>query len=228
MLFEISHLTARYGTLTAFEDVSLQIPEGSKVGIFGHNGSGKSTLLKSLIGAVADVSGQVWFNGQAIVPGATHANVNLGLGFVPQTKNVFPSLTVEKCLQIAGMQNGSAHLGDVHDIFPILKERRTQMAGSLSGGQQQLLAVGMAFMRKPRAILLDEPTAGLSPLAAQMVMTSLEAIHAKFGTSVIIVEQNVNLALAMVDRAIILKTGQLVVDSAAAELRATNRLWEWF
>jgi branched-chain amino acid transport system ATP-binding protein len=102
------------------------------------------------------------------------------------------------------------------------------MAGSLSGGQQQLLAVGMAFMRKPRAILLDEPTAGLSPLAAQMVMTSLEAIHAKFGTSVIIVEQNVNLALAMVDRAIILKTGQLVVDSAAAELRATNRLWEWF
>jgi branched-chain amino acid transport system ATP-binding protein len=184
--------------------------------------------LKSLIGAVADVSGSVWFNGHAIVPGSTHANVNLGMGFVPQTKNVFPSLTVEKCLQIAGMQNGSAHLGDVQDIFPILKERLTQMAGSLSGGQQQLLAVGMALMRKPKAILLDEPTAGLSPLAAQLVMRSLEAIHARFGTSVIIVEQNVNMALTMVDRAIILKTGQLVVDSPAAELRATNCLWEWF
>lgn len=228
MQFEISNLSARYGTLTAFEGISFGIDAGSKVGIFGHNGSGKSTLLKSLIGAVEDVSGEVRFDGQAIVPGATHTNVNLGLGFVPQTRNVFPSLTVEKCLQIAGIQNQSVHLDSVLQIFPVLRERQRQTAGSLSGGQQQLLAVGMAFMRKPRAILLDEPTAGLSPLAAQMVMRSLQAIHEQFGTTIILVEQNVHLALNSVDRAIILKTGQIVVDAPAETLRGSQRLWEWF
>lgn len=235
-LFEVSGLTARYGTLTAVDDVSLSFAAGRRVGIFGHNGSGKSTLLKSLIGAIDDVSGSVRFAGHPIEPGATHRNVQHGIGFVPQSRNVFPSLAVEQCLRIAGMrtsrmagmQTGSQTIDAVFEIFPILRERREQRAGSMSGGQQQMLAVGMALMRQPKAILLDEPTAGLSPVVAQTVLRSLVTINEKLGAAVILVEQNVLAALEIVERAIVLKTGKLALDTEASALKNKADLWRYF
>lgn len=227
-LFEVSGLTARYGTLTAVDDVSLSFAAGRRVGIFGHNGSGKSTLLKALIGAIDDVSGSVRFAGHPIEPGATHRNVQHGIGFVPQSRNVFPSLAVEQCLRIAGMRAPTASIDAVFEIFPILRERREQRAGSMSGGQQQMLAVGMALMRQPKAILLDEPTAGLSPVVAQTVLKSLVTINEKLGAAVILVEQNVLAALEIVERAIVLKTGKLALDTEANALQNKADLWRYF
>ena len=247
-LFEVSHLTARYGSLTAVDDVTLAFDAGRRIGIFGHNGSGKSTLLKSLIGAIEDISGSVQFDGHTIEPGATHRNVQYGIGFVPQSRNVFPSLAVEQCLRIAGMQTGrtvgaqtsgmagiqtsrtagTQMIDAVFEIFPILRERREQRAGSMSGGQQQMLAVGMALMRQPKAILLDEPTAGLSPVVAQTVLKSLVTINEKLGAAVILVEQNVLAALEIVERAIVLKTGKLALDTEARALQNKADLWRYF
>ncbi len=227
-LFEVSGLSARYGTLTAVDDVTLTLDSGRRIGIFGHNGSGKSTLLKALIGAIEDVSGSVRFEGHAIEPGATHRNVQHGIGFVPQSRNVFPSLAVEQCLRIAGMQTAPQTIDSVFEIFPILRERREQRAGSLSGGQQQMLAVGMALMRQPKAILLDEPTAGLSPVVAQTVLKSLVTINEKLGAAVILVEQNVLAALGIVERAIVIKTGKIALDTAASALQNRSDLWRYF
>jgi len=227
-MFDVRGLTARYGTLVAVEDVSIAFAPGERTGIFGHNGSGKSTLLKALIGAIEEVAGEVAFLGHRIEPGATHRNVGYGIGFVPQSRNVFPSLTVGQCLRIAGMANGGDALATVHEIFPLLAERREQRAGTLSGGQQQLLAVGMALMRKPTAMLLDEPTAGLSPVAAQAVLDSLVTINERLGATVILVEQNVLAALTIVQRAVVLKTGRIALDIAADKLQRREDLWNWF
>ena len=189
--------------------LSLTIREGEHTAIIGPNGAGKSTFLKAVLGQCSVRSGKVTFLGEDITGMKAHQLVSKGVGYVPQTRNVFPSLTVEKCLQIAGIQNQSAHLDSILQIFPILRERGQQTAGSLSGGQQQLLAVGMAFMRKPKAILLDEPTAGLSPLAAQMVMRSLKAIHEQFGTTIILVEQNFRFAAPLADRHYVIEHGKI-------------------
>ena len=151
---------ASYGPLVAVRDVSLSVRGGTRVGIFGHNGSGKSTLLKCLIGGVKAVSGTVHFGDALIRPGFVHLNVRLGISMVPQSRNVFPSLTVERCLRIAGMRANNGAFEEVYEILPILKERRRQRSGLMSGGEQQMVAIGMALMTKPKALLLDEPTAG--------------------------------------------------------------------
>ncbi len=229
VLFEVNALSARYGSLLALDNVSLTFAGAARTGIFGHNGSGKSTLLKCLIGAIEDIDGSVQFLEHTIRPGAIHRNVRHGIGMVHQSRNVFPSLTVEQCLRIAGMQPGSAPIATALEMFPILAERREQRAGSMSGGEQQMLAVGMALMRRPKAILLDEPTAGLSPVAAQNVLASLVRINKQYGVAVILVEQNVLASLEIVERAIVMKAGKIVLDSDARALQKNKEtLWKYF
>jgi branched-chain amino acid transport system ATP-binding protein len=157
-----------------------------------------------------------------------HRNVRLGIGVVPQSRNVFPSLSVERCLRVAGLREGNTNLDIVLEMLPALKERRRQRAGLMSGGEQQMLAVGMALMTRPKALLLDEPTAGLSPVAAKSVMESLRAINERLSTTIIVVEQNVLTALDLVERAIVLRSGQIVFDGRSSDLRRKEDLWSWF
>jgi len=227
MSFQISHVSASYGGNTVIHDVSLEIPSNRCIGIFGHNGSGKSTLLKCMIGRISAMTGGLRFDDHDVVPDKVHRNVMLGIGFVPQTQNVFPNLTVDACLRMAGMNHPPVDLG-VLDLFPAIADRRRQRAGSLSGGQQQMLAVAMALMTRPRVILLDEPTAGLAPNLAAEVLERLADINHRTGTGLIIVEQNVMTTLPIVERAIIMRGGSVAFDGPSAELRSQDDLWTFF
>src|SRR6185369_14369324 len=156
-ILEFRNLSARYGKLTALSDVSFSVAAGARVAVFGHNGAGKTTLLSCAVGAVPSVDGSVFFENQQIEPGAVYKNTRHGIGFVPQGHNVFKSLSVERNLHIAGLLHDAAYAAKIYELFPMLAERRRQLAGSLSGGQQQMLALGMALMTQPKILLLDEP-----------------------------------------------------------------------
>jgi branched-chain amino acid transport system ATP-binding protein len=227
-MLEINHLVARYGSLTVIHDLSLSIPNGSKLGIFGHNGAGKTTFLRCLIGAHPKTSGSVAWNGQPLPHGNVPETVSKGIAFVPQGHNVFPTLSVEQNLKIAGLPFGSDFLPEIFKLFPVLNERRSQRAGSMSGGEQQMLALGMALMTRPKWLLLDEPSTGLAPVIVRNVMDRLRDVNARFGTGLIVVEQNVPATLKLVDRAVIIKSGGIVFDGQAAELSANTDLWKWF
>jgi branched-chain amino acid transport system ATP-binding protein len=227
-VIEIKNLVAGYGSLTVIENLSLSTPDGAKIGIFGHNGAGKTTLLRNLIGAQRRTSGSISWNGSPLPEGDVPATVSLGIAFVPQGHNVFPTLSVEQNLKIAGLRFGSDFLPEIFKLFPVLDERRTQRAGSMSGGEQQMLALGMALMTRPKWLLLDEPSTGLAPVIVRNVMDRLRDVNERFGTGLLIVEQNVPATLKLVDRAVIIKAGAIVFDGPAAELSANADLWKWF
>jgi branched-chain amino acid transport system ATP-binding protein len=227
-MFEISNVNARYGSLTALSGISLSFAAREKVAIFGHNGAGKTTLLNCIVGAHTEIDGGVTFNGNKIVPGAVHDNVRYGIGFVQQGHNVFPNLTVGQNLRISGLMYDAKFIDVVYELFPVLDERSDQRAGSMSGGEQQMLALGMALMSQPGVLLLDEPTTGLAPIIVKNVLSRLEYINESMDTALIMVEQNVPATLEIVDRAVVLKTGRVVFDGSSAELAAKKDLWEWF
>ena len=227
-MLQVDHVNAYYGKLQVLYDVSLTIQDGERVGIFGHNGAGKTTLLKCLVGDLAQVEGQIHYQNQAIVAGQVHLNVRNGIGFVPQGHNVFKDLSVEQNLRIAGLMHDPAYAQTVCEIFPILQERKLQLAGSLSGGQQQMLALGMSIMTRPRLLLLDEPTTGLAPIIVQDVLASIRDINQKEGSTVLMVEQNVQATLKQVDRAIVLKSGRVIFDGASKQLLEEKSLWHLF
>jgi branched-chain amino acid transport system ATP-binding protein len=220
-------VTANYGPLTALSGIDLSFEPGSRVGIFGHNGAGKTTLLKCLVGAVLPSAGRIDYEG-APLPANVSQNVRRGLAFVPQGHNVFPNLSVEQNLKISGLLFDQGFVSRVFEIFPVLAERRAQRAGSLSGGEQQMLALGMALMTQPKWLLLDEPSTGLAPVIIRNVMGRLKNINETMGTGLIIVEQNVPATLKIVDRAVIVKAGRIVFDGTAEELSGNKDLWKWF
>ena len=227
MSFVIDQVSASYGGNTVIHDVCLEIPSDRFVGVFGHNGSGKSTLLKCMIGRISAMTGDLRFDGHPVIPDMVHRNVMLGIGFVPQTQNVFPNLSVWECLRIAAMNHQPMDLS-VLDLFPAIASRKRSRAGSLSGGQQQMLAVAMALMTRPKVMLLDEPTAGLAPNLADEVLNSLQDINRKTGTGIVIVEQNVVTALRMAERAIIMRGGRVAYDGPSGELKRQEDLWTYF
>jgi branched-chain amino acid transport system ATP-binding protein len=221
-------ISAGYAGVPVLRDVTFDIGDGEAVAIFGHNGAGKTTLLRCAVGDVAEVAGTVTYRGEAIVPGAVFRNTRRGIGFVPQGHNVFRELSVRQNLTIAGLHHPDSRVEDIYTLFPILQERASQAAGSLSGGQQQILALGMALMTKPSILLLDEPSTGLAPIIVRDVMASLTRINRETGTTVVIVEQNIPATLAIVSRAIVIKAGRVVFDGAGAELARKEDLWGWF
>ena len=227
-MLEFRGISARYGKLTALSGVSLSVPDGARVAIFGHNGAGKTTLLKCAVGAVPGVEGEVHCRGSRIEPGAVYRNSRLGIGFVPQGHNVFKNLDVERNLRIAGLLHAASFVENVYELFPALAARRSQLAGSLSGGQQQMLALGMALMTQPKVLLLDEPMSGLAPVIVENVLATLLRINRDTGTALVMVEQNVKATLPAVERALILKAGRLVWDGPAGELSNKEDLWKWF
>jgi len=228
MHLEVHALEARYGALAVLREVSLTLPGGAKLGVFGHNGAGKTTLLKCLMGAHANFSGSVRWAGVDMVKGDVPGAVAKGIAFVPQGHNVFPTLSVQQNLRIAGLKRGLAFLPEIFALFPVLDGRRAQRAGSMSGGEQQMLALAMALMTRPKWLLLDEPSTGLAPVIVRNVMDCLRDINARLGTGLIVVEQNVPAALKLVDRALILKSGAVVYDGTAPDLAAHQDLWTWF
>jgi len=228
MSLEFANVGARYGKLTALSDISFSVADASRVAIFGHNGAGKTTLLKCAVGGIENASGEVRYGGQLIERGAVYRNTKLGIGFVPQGHNVFKSLPVERNLRIARLLHDERYIDRIYELFPALAARRAQLAGSLSGGQQQMLALGMALMTQPKILLLDEPMSGLAPVIVENVMASLLKINQDTKAAIVIVEQNVKATLAAVERAVILKAGRVVWDGTSDELAKKEDLWTWF
>ena len=228
MMLNLTSVSASYGALTALSDITMAAHDGSKIGIFGHNGAGKTTLLRCIVGVHTPSAGTIVWNGDPIAAGSVAANVRRGIAFVPQGHNVFPNLSVEQNLNISGLLFDAQFLTEIYKLFPVLEERKTQRAGSMSGGEQQMLALGMALMTQPKWLLLDEPSTGLAPVIVRNVMERLKQVNERLGTGLIIVEQNVPATLKIVDRALIIKSGRLIEDVTAQELSAKPDLWDFF
>ena len=220
-LLEIKDLTARYGQITALSDVSLTVDGGEAVALLGANGAGKSTLMKSIMGILRPAAGRVVFGGQDLARVDTGTRARSGLGYSPEGRRVFPGMTVAENLLVAGRGTRaevSAQLEEVYGLFPALRIKQAALGWQLSGGQQQMLAIGRALMTRPRLLLLDEPSLGLSPILTDEVIGRVRAIVAR-GTAVLIAEQNVAKALAVADRAYVLQVGRVVDEGPAAAMR---------
>jgi branched-chain amino acid transport system ATP-binding protein len=227
-MLKVENLTAGYGALTVLNDVSLLLPTGARLGVFGHNGAGKTTLLRCIVGAVRPRRGKVDVEGTDTSAATVAENVRRGIAFVPQGHNVFPNLTVEQNLRIAGLLFDPSFVTQVYELFPVLAERRQQRAGSMSGGEQQMLALGMALMTKPKWLLLDEPSTGLAPVIIGNVMRRLVDVNKRMGVGLVVVEQNVPATLKVVEQTLILRSGKVVFEGSATELGANTDLWKWF
>ncbi|MBI3629883.1 MAG: ABC transporter ATP-binding protein [Candidatus Rokubacteria bacterium] len=219
-MLALESVSAGYGRLAALRDVTLEVRRGELVCLLGANGAGKSTTLKTISGLLAPRSGRVVFDGEAISGLAAPAIVRRGIAHCPEGRRVFPYLTVEENLRIGAWtrRDGvAAELDAVVAHFPILGERRRQAAGTLSGGEQQMLAIGRALMSRPRLLLLDEPSLGLAPAAADATFRIVGDIRDR-GTTVLMVEQNAYAALRMADRAYVMETGRITLAGAARDL----------
>ncbi|HLJ63431.1 MAG TPA: ABC transporter ATP-binding protein [Stellaceae bacterium] len=220
-LLDIRGLHAGYGKKEVVRGVDLEVGAGEIVLVLGHNGAGKTTLMRAVFGLHEQQTGRVLFDGQAIAGRRPAEIVKLGLAFVPQGHGVFRSLSVRDNLALGAFtlkQSGTAPLATVYELFPVLAERARQLAGTLSGGQQQMLAIGMALMHSPRLIILDEPSIGLAPNLVAKVMGSIATINQRFGTTLVMVEQNLRDSLKIASRVVVLKRGAKIYDGAPAPL----------
>jgi branched-chain amino acid transport system ATP-binding protein len=223
-LLELHDVTAGFGAVTVLHGITMSVAEGSIAGVFGLNGAGKSVTMKTIGGTVPARSGQVLFEGEDITRLSPEKRVARGMGHVPQGRQVFPQLTVEENLRLGAYtlrrkdkgRYGPA-LDSVFDRFPVLKERRQQLAGTMSGGQQASLAVARALINQPRLILVDEPSAGLSPVA-QLELREVLQVVKDSGVTMVLVEQNIAFGLSLVDTANLLQTGTVVHSGPVAEL----------
>jgi branched-chain amino acid transport system ATP-binding protein len=229
-LLEVSSLVARYGQIEALRGVSIAVGEGEAVALVGANGAGKSTLMKTLMGLLPPAAGEVRFDGRSLAGVAAHARARLGLGYAPEGRRVFAGMTVRENLEVAsraGAAGRRALVEEVFAMFPALEARQAALGWQLSGGQQQMLAIGRALMSRPRLLLLDEPSLGLSPLLTTEVLDRVRAIVGR-GTAVLLAEQNVAKALEVADRAYVLQVGRVVREGAAAGLRHDPSIREAF
>jgi branched-chain amino acid transport system ATP-binding protein len=226
----LRNLSARYGAIKALENVSLDVEAGTVATLIGANGAGKSTTLRSIMGLVQPTEGEVLFEGKKINKVPTHRVAAMGIALVPEGRAVFANLTVLENLQLGGyLQKDRKRLNrdidHVYEVFPRLKERPLQMAGTLSGGEQQMLAIGRALMAHPRLLLLDEPSLGLAPLMVHAIFDAIDRIN-KEGTTVLLVEQNASLALNRSRKAYVLETGRIIMQGPSAELADDPRVKE--
>jgi branched-chain amino acid transport system ATP-binding protein len=222
MLMQVENLKVSYGGVQALQGVSLHIQEGEVLGILGGNGAGKTTLVNTICGIVPATAGKVFFQDRKINGLSAHAIVKLGIVQVPEGRGIFSTLSVLENLRVGAylQKSGEAvekSLEQIYQIFPVLQERKNQSGGSLSGGEQQMLAIGRALMANPRLLLMDEPTLGLSPLMRREVMRVIREIN-QGGTSIILVEQNARQTLRIAHRAVVLQNGQVVMQGNSEEL----------
>ncbi|WP_128254046.1 ABC transporter ATP-binding protein [Falsirhodobacter deserti] len=221
-LLTIENLRAGYGEAVVIPDLSLRIASGEALAVLGRNGVGKTTLLDSIIGVTRRFGGRLAVDGRDISALSPEGRAAAGIGWVPQQRDIFRSLTVEENLT-ATARPGPCTLRRVYEMFPRLEERRTNMGSQLSGGEQQMLAIGRALMLNPRILLLDEPTEGLAPIIVEQLLAQIRRIIREEGIATIIVEQHARKILKVTDRAIILDRGEVVHDAASASLLADPR-----
>ena len=225
-------LSARYGAVAALRAVSVEVRAGELVALIGANGAGKSTLLRAIAGLVAPTAGRVALDGRDVTGQAPEAMIRAGVALVPERRRVFAPLTVLDNLELGGyaLPRGrdfrsrlEAGVEEAYRLFPVLRRRRDQLAGTLSGGEQQMLAIGRALMTRPRLLLCDEPSLGLAPLVVAEIMRLLSTLR-EAGTTILLVEQNARMALRSADRAYVLEVGSVVLSGAATDLLEDDQL----
>ena len=221
-LLELKNVEAAYGNIKALKGISLSVPEGKIVTLIGANGAGKSTTMKTIMGVMKPVAGEVIFKGENISGKKTHRIVKRGLVLVPEGRQILQNMTVRENLEMGAFQRKdekeiAEDLTKVFERFPRLFERQTQLGGTLSGGEQQMLAIGRAMMARPEVMLLDEPSMGLAPLVVQQIFDVIKDIN-KMGTTVLLVEQNARKALQIADYAYVMETGRIVMEGPAQEV----------
>lgn len=228
MLLELKHTAVHYGKVEATRDISIQVEEGSVVTLIGANGAGKSTTLRMISGLVRPSSGEVLFEGNSITELPPEEITGIGIAHVPEGRHVFPQMTVMENLEMGAYlrkdpKEIARNIELVFSHFPRLKERVNQAAGTMSGGEQQMVAMGRALMSSPRLILMDEPSLGLSPIMCQEIAHIIKEIHSQ-GSTIVLVEQNARLALALADYGYVLETGDIALEGKAADLREDDEV----
>ena len=227
-ILKVEDINVFYGSIHAIKGVSFEVKQGEIVTLIGANGAGKSTILKTIAGLLRPKNASILFEGQEIVGKTPDAVVKCGITLVPEGRRVFPNLTVKENLKIGAYlrrDNLDKDIEYVYGLFPRLKEREWQLAGTLSGGEQQMLAVGRALMSKPKFIMMDEPSLGLAPLVVRDIFSIIKTINRE-GITVLLIEQNANMALQVAHRAYVLETGSLTLSGTGAELLADPKIRE--
>ncbi|MGG3469220.1 ABC transporter ATP-binding protein [Neobacillus pocheonensis] len=227
-MLKINDINVYYGNIHALKGVSLEINQGEIVTLIGANGAGKSTLLKTISGLLKPKNGEILFESEHVAGKVPQSIVKRGLSQVPEGRRVFSNMSVEENLELgAYLRNDKKGIREdfekIYQLFPRLHERRKQLSGTLSGGEQQMLAMGRALMARPKLLLLDEPSMGLAPLLVKTIFNIIEEIN-KTGTTILLVEQNANMALSIADRAYVIETGKIVASGTAAELSASDQI----
>ncbi|MDD7266897.1 MAG: ABC transporter ATP-binding protein [Lachnospiraceae bacterium] len=228
-ILEVNDLHVYYGNIHAIKGVSLEVHEGEIVSLIGANGAGKTTTLQTISGLLQAKSGSISFDGRDITKTPAHKLCQMGMAQVPEGRRIFANLTVSDNIQLGAYSvNDTAEAKKVdrkhfYDIFPRMRERKSQRAGTLSGGEQQMLAMGRAIMSRPKLLILDEPSMGLSPLFVKEIFHTIKKLN-ESGTTILLVEQNARMALAISDRAYVLETGRITLEGAAGELSRNERV----
>ena len=227
-MLEVKNLEVYYGVICALKGISFEVNEGEIVSLIGANGAGKTTMMQSVVGLIPKKSGTVTFNGQDITKTPCHKIVQLGMTQVPEGRRIFQELSVYENLLMGAystrdQQRFKADLDSIFDRFPRLKERRNQIAGTLSGGEQQMLAMSRALMSHPKLLMLDEPSMGLAPILVDQIFDIIKELHAS-GTTILLVEQNATKALQIADRAYVLETGKITLSGTGTELAQSDEV----
>jgi branched-chain amino acid transport system ATP-binding protein len=220
MLLQLRDINTYYGPIHILQGVNIDVREGELVSLLGGNASGKSTTLKTILGLVSPRSGSVAFDGEDVTKRSTSYRIAKGMAIVPENRRLFAPMTVRENLEMGAYLNGGGKKADfdrVYELFPLLHERRNQLAGTLSGGEQQMVAMGRALMSQPRLLLMDEPSMGLAPILVERSFEIIQQVH-ESGVAMLVVEQNANMALSIADRGYVLSTGRLVLEGRAKEL----------
>lgn len=226
-MLEVSDINVYYGSIHAIRDVSFEVREGEIVTLIGANGAGKSTILQTVSGLLRSKTGSIEFLGKPLSGMAANRIVSMGLAHVPEGRRVFAQMTVEENLEMGAYTRPAgevaASIRDVYERFPRLLERKRQIAGTLSGGEQQMLAMGRALMSKPKLMMLDEPSMGLAPILVEQIFDIIRELH-RAGTTILLVEQNAQMALSVADRAYVLESGQIKLSGTGSELAASDEI----
>ena len=225
-MLKVENINVYYGNIHAIKDISFEVNDGEIVALIGANGAGKSTSLKTVSGLLSSRTGSISFLGSPIDRVPAHKRVAMGLSQVPEGRRIFLQMTVLENLQMGAFTSKAdtkADLEKVFEQFPRLQERKTQIAGTLSGGEQQMLAMGRALMSRPKLLMLDEPSMGLAPILVEQIFDIIKELH-KAGTTILLVEQNAEMALKIADRAYVLESGRITVSGTGKELAASDRI----
>ena len=226
-LLKVEDVHVYYGAIHAIKGISFEVNQGEIVTLIGANGAGKSTTLNTVVGLLRPRSGHIEFDGKSIVGFPASKMVSLGMALCPEGRRIFQQMSVRENLEMGGYSRPAAEIqesmDDVFNRFPRLKEREKQVAGTLSGGEQQMLAMGRALMSKPKLLMLDEPSMGLAPILVEQIFDIIKELHAA-GTTILLVEQNAQMALSIADRAYVLGTGRITMSGPAADVLADDRV----